>query len=117
MNYKNSNKREIISEQCYNRLPIGKIKRQFSPTYDSVTHRVNEDDSDFLTSLIVAEVTGNAMMGVAAGGDLLGGIIGAELSNDDNDISIDTSSNDNSSDNSVDMGGGDFGGGGAGDDY
>lgn len=97
MNYKNHNTGEVISEQCYNRLPYDK-RKSFSPSYNSVTHHLTQDDSgSFLTSMLIAE----------AAGDIIGSIIDSEMSSD----------SESSFDSSPDFGGGDFGGGGSGGEW
>lgn len=67
------------------------------PHYCTIENRtIERDDSSFITSLLVAEMTGSSLMGYVVGGDLVGSMIGSELSSDSGS-SCDTSSSDNSS--------------------
>lgn len=52
-----------------------------SPTY---TTQTTMQQSDFLTSVIVAEATDSALIGMAVGGDPIGAMIGDSLNDDDN---------------------------------
>lgn len=52
-----------------------------SPTY---TTQTTVQQSDFLTSMIVAEATDSALIGMAVGGDPIGAMIGDSLNDDDN---------------------------------
>ena len=117
MNYKNRFTGEIISADCYNKLSfLSKMKFHMfdcgAPTHQVTNAEEDHDDGDghntsggFLLSMIVAEETGSTLAGAAIGGDLLGAVVGSELS-DANNVS-----------NDVTFGGGDFSGGGATEDY
>lgn len=95
MNWKHSVTGEVISNECYQRLPNEK-KMKYNSVYLQPTHRVessdrrNNDDDGFLLTAILA----SSMM----------------------DSSSDSSSGYSSSNHS-DFGGGSFGGGGASSDY
>lgn len=47
--------------------------------------RINDDEGDFATSLLVAEMTDSAIIGAAAGGDIIGAIIGEEIADESSD--------------------------------
>lgn len=110
MNYKNYHTDQIISRECYDKLPLSE-KSKYHCTTEDTTHVVKEEDGDFLLSAAVAYATDSAIIGGLVGGDMMGGIVG-DLLNDSNDSSF---SSDSSSD--VEYGGGDFGGGGSGDSW
>jgi hypothetical protein len=57
------------------------------------TSRKTSDD-DFVTSMVVAEVTDSATLGYMAGGNLMGAIIGDALNDSDNHHSYDHHSTD-----------------------
>lgn len=66
------------------------------------------DESDFLTSMLIANATDNAALGYLAGGSITGAIVGESIAE----------SNHHSSGGSFDGGhGGDFGGGGSSSDW
>ena len=97
MNYENIYTREIISENCYEKLSDHK-KESYRITSSVPTHRYNDDSNDFslIETVIAAEVVSDMF---------------DNSSTPDNDVSIpDDSPN-------VDMGGGDFGGAGAGGEW
>jgi uncharacterized membrane protein YgcG len=115
MNYKNLHSNEIISEECYRKLPFEK-RSQYRLANESVTHEVKTDDSgDFFTSALIGYATDSAILGGLAGGDMLGGIVG-DMLNDSSSSSFDFGSSSDSS-SSFDFGGGDGGGGGATSDW
>lgn len=66
-----------------------------------VTHTVvyYNDDSSFLTSLLIAEATDSAMLGMMGGGDIMGAIIGQEIADSfiDNNSSCDVGGFDSNS--------------------
>lgn len=64
----------------------------------------NNSNGDFLTSMIVAESTGSAMLGAMVGGDMLGAFIGSEISESHHSSheSIDFNDNQDSHDYSSD---------------
>lgn len=111
--WKHKTKNEVISQECLSKLP--KLSHhEYEETTKKPTHIVEDNSGDFVTSMIIGEVTGSGLLGGAIGGNFIGGEIGAMMS-DDNSSSFDTSSSDSSS--SSDFGGGDFGGGGGGDSW
>jgi len=71
---------------------IKKIKKKQAPMNDylveedkSLLRRVETRDGDFLTSMLVAEVTDSALLGTIVGGDPLGAMVGDMINTDDND--------------------------------
>lgn len=98
MNYKNRFTGEIISADCYNKLSfLSKMKFHEevdnAPTHQVTNAEEDHDDGDghntsggFLLSMIVAEETGSTLAGAAVGRDLLGAVVGSELS-DSSDFS------------------------------
>lgn len=111
MNYENNRTGEIINEENYHKLSWLK-RMKYSQTNDKPTHYLRENsDGDFVLSMLVTEMTDNAMLGYMTGGNLSGAIIGDMLS-DNNDFlgnggefggggsTIDLDTNDSSYDNS-----------------
>jgi len=89
------------------------LQSHLCPAHDEreVTH---DDSGNFLLSAVIGYETDNAILGGLAGGDMLGGIIGAELA-DSNAFSSPDPTPDTSS--AFYGGGGDTGGGGATDGW
>jgi len=101
MSYKNQSTGEIISNECYNRLPIDKRSKYYY-TSDSATHKVENDNDDFLTTAIT-----------------LGSVLGS-LDFSGGNSSDFSSSGSGSSSNGSSFGGfdgGDTGGGGSSGDF
>ena len=96
MNYKNINTDEVISSECYNKLPYNK-RNNWVECYDGVSHSYShEDESDNSIFTSIATV-----------------VVVDELLSD----SFDTSTNFDSPSRDFSFGGGDFGGGGANGDW
>lgn len=111
--WKHKDKKEVISSECLSKLPASH-RSYYVETKEKPTHKVEDNSGDFVTSMIIGEVTGSALLGGAIGGDLLGGEIGSMMSDDNSSSSFDSSSDSSSA---SDFGGGDFGGGGSGSDW
>lgn len=81
-----------------------KKKRDQAPTQDylveedkALLRRVESNDGNFLTSMLVAEVTDSALLGTIVGGDPLGAIVGDMINDSDNSSDDWSSSSDNDS--------------------
>ena len=108
MNYLNTVTGEVISEACYNRLTS---KHGWNKCIAPVTHRLdNSREGDFFVSMLVAEEAGSVAMGALAGGDVLGAVIGEELSSTPVDITPEPEA-------PSEFEGGESGGSGASDSY
>lgn len=95
--WKHRHSAEVISEDCYKKLPLSH-QSYYKSTTEEPTHRVEEDSNGgFLSSLIASE------------------IMSAESF--DNTPSTDYGSSSDSNSSSNDFGGGDGGGGGASGDF
>lgn len=60
MNYKNKFTGEVISYECYRRLPYT-TQMKYRNTSEYITHQVS-DDFDILTPIIAAELLSNTVM-------------------------------------------------------
>lgn len=98
--FKNHGTNEIISEECYNRLPYCKRVKFARVDSGTITHHYNNDDDD----------NSNMLLGVASA-MVIGSLI------DDSYSYNDSSSFTDSNDSFGGFDGGDFGGGGAGSDW
>lgn len=101
MNYKNIKSGVVISSDEYYRIP-NKLKNAFVGTYDSVTHRA--PDNNYSNSFDWLETAIEISLIESAVGSF-------------DSPSYDTTVDDSPSSPDVDFGGGDFGGGGAGDSW
>lgn len=107
-------------QEQYNRNLQDKIapKKPDQVRQSSTVSQTDQPDSNFGTSMLVAETTGSMSLGYAAGGDIGGAMLGAELhSSMDTSCSVSDNSSSGSCDTSSSSGGGDFGGGGASDSF
>jgi uncharacterized membrane protein YgcG len=100
MNYRNISTGEIISEEHYMLLPLN-LRRNYTSTFSSVTHYVNESNDYSLMSVVEDVIITDTIIDTF------------DSSNDYSSPSYDSPS----SDDSPSFGGGDFGGGGAGSDW
>lgn len=103
-------KKVIIKQECYDKLPdvhkskfVKGVSTNTIVTNNYHTHVVEDNDGDFMLSAAVGMATDNIALGYLAGGNLSGALVGEMISE--------------SSCHSNDFGGGDTGGGGAGDSY
>ena len=97
MNWKHYRTGEVISNECYHRLPDNK-KMDYNSVFESPTHRVEDDSDDWVSTAIAATSIASSL-----------------FSDDSSSSSSFGSSSSDSSSN--DFGGGDFGGGGASGDW
>ena len=82
--WKHKRGEEVITGNCLQKIPHDD-KQHFEPHTGPATHFVtdapsSEPTGNFGLSLLIGEVTGSAAMGMAMGGDVAGGILGAALS-------------------------------------
>jgi len=95
MNYRNISTGEIISEEHYMLLPLN-LRRNYTSTFSSVTHYVDESNDYNLMSVVEDVIIADTIIDT--------------FDNTNNDYS-------SPSYDSPSFGGGDFGGGGAGSDW
>lgn len=94
----------------FNLFKRKKKSQSAAPKYSNPTQQLSRtSNEDFGTSMAVGMVTDNALLGMIAGGSIVGGIIGAEMSSFDNsdntydsDLSCDSSSSSYDSSSSCD---------------
>lgn len=96
--------RTLSLQQQVEQLRTTRLVQTKEVTTDTRRNNESEDDG-FVTSMAVAAVTDSTMLGYAAGGNLLGSILGESLadnSSSSNDSSSSTSDNNDTSSNSND---------------
>jgi len=73
---------EIQSKERVHRTPVE--TRWTEPTIHHI-HEDSDDSGDFATSMLVAEMTDSAILGAAVGGDIIGAMIGEEITESNRD--------------------------------